>query len=96
MIAKRFCLECRCTGEPEDIGGGQVYVEKNWHCPLLGGNLCEICCQTELRAGKGFPDTLGAVSRKTGKTATEIHAICMECPYGGSSLDKPFVVIEVP
>lgn len=94
-MSERFCLECRCSGEPVDMGDGRIDQEKNWHCPLLGGPLCEICCQTEVKANNGFLDTLEYVSRKTGKSATEIYATCMACPHGGPELDRQPIVITV-
>lgn len=95
LLNARFCLECRCTGEPVDMGDGRIDQEKNWYCPLLGGPLCEICCQTEVKANNGFINRLEYVRQKTGKPTTEIYATCMECPHGGPNLGSEAVVIEV-
>ena len=90
MKDDRFCSECKCSGRPQDLGNGNVHQEQNWECPLLGGaKICETCCQVELAGGMGAPDTLRETSRKTGKSASEIHAVCVACPHGGPGLDEP-------
>lgn len=86
---KRFCVECSCTGEPENCGDHEPYIEENWHCPLLGGNICQTCCRVELEGGMGAMDTLESVMRKSGKGRTTVHSICMACPHGGSDLERP-------
>jgi len=84
-----FCSECNCSGKPIDFGNGKVHQEKNWECPLLGGKMiCETCCQVELEGGMGAPDTLREMVRKTGKSAAEIHTICVKCPHGGPELEE--------
>jgi hypothetical protein len=89
-MTDRFCLECQISGEPIDLGKGKVHQERNWECPLLGGaKICETCCQVELAGGMGAPDTLRETSRKTGKSASEIHSICVACPHGGPELEEP-------
>jgi len=93
MSTERFCLECACSGEPESLGKGEVHQEENWDCPLLGGKICETCCQVELAGGMGAPDTLEGFVRKTGKSAAEIHATCVTCPQGGTSLEEPPTLI---
>jgi len=89
-MSDRFCSECNISGKPLDLGDGNVHQEMNWECPLLGGaKICETCCQVELAGGMGAPDTLRETSRKTGKSAAEIHAICVACPHGGPDLEEP-------
>jgi hypothetical protein len=88
-MSNPFCLECSCSGKPIDLGNGKIHQEKNWDCPLLGGTICETCCQVKLAGGMGASDTLEGMVRKTGKSATEVHAICVACPHGGPDLDEP-------
>lgn len=92
-MTDRFCMECRCKGEPMDLGDGKVHQEKNWQCPLIKGKICETCCQVELAGGMGAPDTLREMAQKTGKTTAEIHDICVACEHGGPGLDTPPALI---
>lgn len=93
-MTDRFCLECACSGEPQTFTNpktkrAETWREENWRCPLLGGNICETCCRVELAGGMGAPDTLRGMMKRTGKTAVEIHAVCLACPHGGPALDEP-------
>lgn len=88
-MAERFCLECRCKGEPMDLGNGKVHQEKNWECPLIKGKICETCCHHELAGGMGAPDTLREMVKKTGKTTAEILSMCVACEHGGPQLVEP-------
>lgn len=87
-MTERFCLECSCDGKPYPLGNGKIHEEENWSCPLLGGNICETCCQVELAGGMGAPDTLEGMVRRTGKSAAEIHAVCVGCLHGGPELEE--------
>lgn len=93
MSKERFCSECRCSGESQDLGNGKVHQERHWSCPLLGGPICETCCEVELAGGMGAPDTLDGFVMKTGKAPAEIHAICVACPHGGPALEEPWGLI---
>ncbi len=96
MKEGRFCTECSCSGEPEDLGNGKVHQEKHWACPLFGGvMICETCCQVELAGGMGAPDTLRNASKRTEKSPAEIHATCVACPHGGPELDVPPKLLTV-
>lgn len=92
---KPFCSECSCSGEALDLGHGESYQEKNWHCPLIAANICDTCCHDELGGGMGAPDTLMGMVRKTGKSAAEIHKICVDCSHGGKALEEPPQLISV-
>lgn len=92
-MSDRFCLECNCSGKPEELSNGKVYQEKNWECPLIKGKICETCCLHELAGGMGAPDTLREMMKKTGKTGAEILATCVACEHGGPLLVEPHTLI---
>lgn len=95
MAEEQFCGDCSCSGEPLDLGTGEVHVEKNWDCPLIGTKICQTCCHHELAGGMGAPDTLRGMVKRTGKSPSEIHATCVKCPHGGPKLDEPHKLISV-
>jgi len=92
-MSDQFCSECKCSGEPQDLGNGKVRQEENWECPLFKSKICETCCQVELAGGMGAPDTLRETVAKTGKTTAEILAICVACEHGGPDLMEPHKLI---
>lgn len=92
-MSDRFCLECNCSGKPQDLGNGKVHEEKNWECPLIKGKICETCCQVELAGGMGAPDTLREMVKKTGKTTAEILDTCVACEHGGPGLVEPHTLL---
>lgn len=99
-MTEPFCVLCPCKGEPvswtHPVSGETVtHKEKNWPCPLLGGNICDACCTAELMAGFGASDTLREVCQKSRKTAAEVHAACVACPHGGPECDEPMKLIAV-
>jgi hypothetical protein len=57
------------------------YKTQNWHCPLLGANICDVCCNCELMAGSGAPDTLRDVCAVTKKTPQEVYQACSKCEH---------------
>lgn len=91
-MSERYCELCKCDSHsdmPADF-------KKHWKCPLLGGkNICAVDCGIELEGGMGAPDTLGSVMQMTGKTAWEVHEVCVSCKHGGKALNGPPKLISI-
>jgi hypothetical protein len=82
-MSDKFCDLCCCKGT-EKVG----FVQKNFLCPLLGRNICEVCCHYEVMGGVGAEDTFEELCKKSERTPQEAHAACVACPNGGPDLDE--------
>lgn len=82
MSAEKFCELCVCTSKG-------IFREENWLCPLIGRNICEVCCQAEVAGGMGAPDTLREICKLSERTEPEVHAACVACVHGGPQLNEP-------
>jgi hypothetical protein len=95
MTKERFCQLCGCDGK-DPVLKATGRREKNWSCPLLGGeNICETCCWHEVSGGTGAPDTLREVCKISGKSVKDVHATCVACPHGGPKLNKKPELISI-